>query len=93
MDSTQGASTTNQSILCDAACKQVLTSKPILARIMKSCFIEYEECDLDTIENTLIEGKPELPKDPVFPGETLINAFELSRSLAEQISVKSECAH
>lgn len=67
MDSTQEVSTTSQGILCDAACKQVLTSKSILARIMKSCLAEYKECDLDTIENTLIEGKPELSRDPVFP--------------------------
>ena len=56
-----------QKLQCDAICKQILSWKAILARIMKECLEEYKDCDVDEIETKFIEGTPEVLVEPVFP--------------------------
>ena len=45
----QGLHTTDDSAGYDAACKRVLSEKAILARIMKACLAEYQDCNVNDI--------------------------------------------
>ncbi len=65
----QGLRVTDDSAGYDAACKRVLSEKAILARIMKACLIEYQDCDVKDIEEKYIEGQPEVSATPVLPDE------------------------
>jgi len=62
----------------DAACKRVLSEKPILARIMKECLAEYQDCDVDEIAEKYIEGQPQVGDVPVMPDEdsTVISGLD-----------------
>ena len=40
----------------DTVCKRVLSQKPILAKILKSCVSEYKDYDMKFIEEQCIEG-------------------------------------
>ena len=42
----------------DAACKQILSNKHILAWILKSCVEEYQHCSINDIATKYIEGEP-----------------------------------
>ena len=53
----------------DESCKQILSSIPILARILKFCVSEFAECDVSDIENKYIEGKPIVSKHAVHQDE------------------------
>lgn len=44
----------------DAACKKLLANKQILARILKNCVKEFEDCNIKDIEQKYIEGTPEI---------------------------------
>ena len=46
--------------LSDAACKQLLGDKLILACILKGCVPEFMDCDVSDIETKYIEGEPEI---------------------------------
>ncbi|MBQ1267059.1 MAG: hypothetical protein IIY06_09960 [Proteobacteria bacterium] len=46
--------------LSDAACKQLLGDKLILACILKGCIPEFKDCEVSDIENECIEGEPEI---------------------------------
>ena len=74
----QGLHVTDDSAGYDAACKRVLSEKPILARIMKSCLEEYKDCDVDDIAEKYIEGQPQVSTVPVSPDETgtIINGMD-----------------
>ncbi len=65
----QGLHTTDDSAGYDAACKRVLSEKAILARIMKACLVEYQDCDVDEIAEKYIEGQPQVSAVPVLPDE------------------------
>ncbi len=41
----------------DAACKRLLSSKIVLAWLMKSCMKEYENCEIQEIMNDYLEGE------------------------------------
>lgn len=49
----------------DAVCKQILSERSILARIMKECVPEYKDCDIDEISNHYIENDPQISAVPV----------------------------
>lgn len=61
---------TEQYVRYDAACKRVLSEKIILAWILKSCLKEYRDCSIKEIEETYIEGTPQVGKISVLPDET-----------------------
>ena len=65
----QGLRTTDDSAGYDAACKRVLSEKAILARIMKACLAEYQDCPVRDIEEKYIEGQPQVSSVPVLPDE------------------------
>lgn len=65
----QGLHTTDDSAGYDAACKRVLSEKAILARIMKACLAEYQDCPVCDIEEKYIEGQPQVSSVPVLPDE------------------------
>ena len=65
----QGLHTTDDSAGYDAACKRVLSEKAILARIMKACLSEYQDCPVCDIEEKYIEGQPQVSSVPVLPDE------------------------
>ena len=46
--------------LSDAACKQLLADKLILACILKGCVPEFKDCHVNDIETKYIEGEPEI---------------------------------
>ena len=46
----QGLHSTDDGAGYDAACKRVLSEKTILARIMKACLAEYQDCPVRDIE-------------------------------------------
>ena len=74
----QGLHVTDDSAGYDAACKRVLSEKPILARIMKSCLDEYKDCDVNDIAEKYIEGQPQVSAVPVMPDEdsTIIDGMD-----------------
>lgn len=74
----QGLHTTDASAGYDAACKRVLSEKTILTRIMKSCLVEYQNCDVSEIAEKYIEGQPQVSAVLVLPDEenTLINGMD-----------------
>lgn len=61
---------TDQNAQYDAACRQLLSEKIILAWIMKSCLEEYRDCDVKEIAERYIEGTPQVGEVAVMPGET-----------------------
>ena len=65
----QGLRATDDSAGYDAACKRVLSEKAILARIMKACLAEYQDCDVNDIAEKYIEGQPQVSALPVLPDE------------------------
>ena len=54
------ASTVDYRYLSDAACKQILGDKLILACILKGCIPEFKDCHVNDIETKYIEGEPEI---------------------------------
>lgn len=74
----QGLRTTDDSAGYDAACKRVLSEKAILARIMKACLAEYQDCPVRDIEEKYIEGQPQVSSVPVLPDEegTMISGLD-----------------
>ncbi len=74
----QGLYTTDDSAGYDAACKRVLSEKAILARIMKACLAEYQDCDVNDIAEKYIEGTPQVSAVPVLPDEdgTIISGMD-----------------
>ena len=65
----QGLHSTDDGASYDAACKRVLSEKAILARIMKACLAEYQNCPVCDIEEKYIEGQPQVSSVPVLPDE------------------------
>ncbi len=74
----QGLRITDDSAGYDAACKRLLSEKPILARIMKACLEEYKDCDVNEIAEKYIEGQPQVSVIPVLPDEggTIISGMD-----------------
>ena len=56
--------------LSDAACKQLLGDKLILACILKGCVPEFKDCHVNDIETKYIEGEPEIGTVGVYPEST-----------------------
>ena len=56
--------------LTDAACKEFLGDRLILACILKDCVPEFQDCALHDIENKYIEGEPEIGTVGVYPETT-----------------------
>lgn len=56
--------------LSDAACKQLLGDKLILACILKGCVPEFMDCHVNDIETKYIEGEPEIGTVGVYPETT-----------------------
>ena len=54
----------------DAACKQILAIRIILAWIMKSCLEEFRDYDVNEIAEKYIEGEPVIGKVAVSPDQT-----------------------
>ena len=65
----QGLHSTDDGASYDAAYKRVLSEKAILARIMKACLAEYQNCPVCDIEEKYIEGQPQVSSVPVLPDE------------------------
>ena len=74
----QGLHVTDDSAGYDAACKRVLSEKAILARIMKACLVEYQDCDVNDIAEKYIESQPQVSTVPVLPDEdgTIISGMD-----------------
>lgn len=60
----------NYRILSDAACKELLGDKLILACILKTCVVEFYESSVQDIETKYIEGEPEIGTIGVHPETT-----------------------
>ena len=56
--------------MSDAACKEFLSDKLILACILKGCTEEFKDCDVHDIETKYIEGDPEVGTVGVHPETT-----------------------
>lgn len=84
----QGVHIADENAAYDAACKRVLSEKAILARIMKVCLSEYQDCDVNDIAETYIEGQPQVSSVPVLPDEdgTIINGVD-----SQDKSLHEEC--
>ncbi len=54
----------------DAAAKKLLSSKKILAWILKYCVEEFMECEIADIRDRYIVGKPEVASVPIEPDKT-----------------------
>ena len=51
----------------NAACKQLLSERIILAWILKHCVKEFHDCDVSDIARQYIEGTPQASKLPLLP--------------------------
>ena len=51
----------------NAACKQLLSERIILAWILKHCVKEFHDCDVSDIARQYIEGTPQVSKLPLLP--------------------------
>ena len=78
---------TDQNARYDAACRQLLSERIILAWIMKSCLEEYQNCDVKEIAERYIEGTPQVGEVAVMPGET--NAAKV-RGISNEDTVLGE---
>ena len=56
--------------LSDAACKQLLGDKLILACILRECVPEFMNCHVNDIETKYIEGEPEIGMVGLYPETT-----------------------
>ena len=62
---------TGENARCDVVCKRLLSTKEILAHILKACCVEeYRDCDIRDIAGKYIEGQPEVSEVSVMPDET-----------------------
>ena len=68
----------------DAACKNVLSEKGIIANILQDCVGEFQTCSIDEIVNHCIEGQPETGTVVVEPNGGI------SRITSQQVEDKSE---
>jgi len=66
----QSIDITEQKAQYDAACKQLLAEKIILAWIMKHTMKEYADYDVREIAERFIVGEPKVAKTAVLPDET-----------------------
>ena len=75
----------------DAAAKKLLSSKKILAWILKYCVEEFKDCSIADIRDRYIIGIPETASAPVLPDETnaaaKVNADRISGERTEDTSV------
>ena len=75
----------------DAAAKKLLSSKKILAWILKYCVEEFKDCSIADIRDRYIIGIPETALAPVLPDETnaaaKVNADRISGERTEDTSV------
>lgn len=75
----------------DAAAKKLLSSKKILAWILKYCVEEFKDCSIADIRDRYIIGIPETASVPVLPDETngaaMVNADRISGERTEDTSV------
>ena len=75
----------------DAAAKKLLSSKKILAWILKYCVEEFKDCSIADIRDRYIIGIPETASVPVLPDETnaaaKVNADRISGERTEDTSV------
>ena len=72
----------------DAACKQLLSEKIILAWIIKSCVEEFRDCDVKDIAYKYIEGEPQVSEVPVAPDET--NAATVIHGIGTEDATQTE---
>ncbi len=68
----------------DAACKNVLSEKGIIANILQDCVGEFQTCSIDEIVNHCIEDQPETGTVLVEPNGGI------SRITSQQVEDKSE---
>ncbi|MCH3959436.1 MAG: Rpn family recombination-promoting nuclease/putative transposase [Selenomonas sp.] len=54
----------------DAACKKVLADKQILAWILRSCTVEFQNCSITDIAEHYIEGMPDIAATGVCPDDS-----------------------
>ena len=75
----------------DAAAKKLLSSKKILAWILKYCVEEFKDCSIADIRDRYIIGIPETASAPVLPDETnaaaKVNADRISGERTEDTSI------
>ena len=75
----------------DSAAKKLLSSKKILAWILKYCVEEFKDCSIADIRDRYIIGIPETASVPVLPDETnaaaMVNADRISSERTEDTSV------
>ena len=72
----------------DAACKQLLSEKIILAWIVKSCVEEFRDCDVRDIASRYIEGEPQVSEVPVAPDKT--NAATVIHGIGTEDATQTE---
>ncbi len=65
----------------DSSCKKLLSNKSILAWILKYCAEEYSACSIKEIEETYIEGNPEISKAALHMDEGIENAEYFSEMI------------
>ncbi len=76
--------------LSDAACKQLLGDKLILACILKSCIPEFKDCSVSDIESRYIEGEPDIGTVGVHPETTNVKTNSRIQGLSNESASESE---
>ena len=69
----------------DAACRQLLSEKVILAWIMKATMEEFKDCSIDEICREYIIGTPKVASVPVHPDESVTS--KISQTGVEDVTM------
>lgn len=72
-----------QNPACDESIKRLLSTKYLLAWIMKGCVAEYRDCSLEDIAERYIEGSPQVSTAPVHRGDFIHGIDTVDKSTDE----------
>ena len=75
MERIEDMSLAGQQAAYDAAAKRLLSSKKILAWILKYCVEEFQESEIADIRDRYILGKPEVASVPIEPDKTNVISY------------------
>lgn len=78
---------TPQEILYDESVKRVLSTKYLLAWILKGCVWEYKDVPIPDIANKYIEGEPQVSETPVHAGERIHGLDTADKSREEHTTL------
>jgi len=78
---------TKEEIAYDESVKRILSTKHLLAWIMKGCVAEYKNYCVEYIVDNYIEGDPEVSKTPVHRGDVIQGLDTADKDISEHTTL------